>query len=149
MRTSTSPYTYNISMEKSKKHTPSLKEGSERMRNARMKNVAKTISEAIQHSLSCRGQRSNDEMPQLNAVNSPSFKNYNVRYHGDTVVAYAWAEAKNMSLKIFQNYDGGGFNFYICEFETLDAAVLFCTDFSIGDDRAVWAEDDGGEIHYF
>ena len=78
-----------------------------------------------------------------------SFVNYNVRYYGETAEAFAWAETRNMRLKIFTDFDGGGFNFYICEFEILDNAILFRTDFSIDADKSLWAEDVEGKIHYF
>lgn len=77
------------------------------------------------------------------------FVNYNVRYCGETAEAFAWAEARNTHLKIFTDFDGGGFNFYICEFETLDSALLFRTDFSVDANKSLWAEDAEGKIHYF
>ena len=77
------------------------------------------------------------------------FVNYNVRYtEPDASKPRAWAKIRDIRLKIFENFDGGGFNFYICEFETLDNATLFRTDFSIEANNSLWGEDAEGQIHY-
>ena len=76
------------------------------------------------------------------------FVNYNVRYHDRPAQAFEWAKGKDIPLKMFQNYDGGGFNFYICEFATLESAQLFRNDFAISGARSLWAEHTDGSIHY-
>ena len=77
------------------------------------------------------------------------FANYNVRYTElDASKPRAWAKSREIRVNIFENFDGGGFNFYVCEFETLYNATLFRTDFCIEAHNSLWGEDAEGQIHY-
>lgn len=79
---------------------------------------------------------------------SMGYVNYNVRYTGNLEDVLEWSRAMTVPVKIFENFDGGGFNFYIFEFGDLEDAEFFCNDFQIKGDRTLWAEDSQGGIHY-
>jgi hypothetical protein len=76
------------------------------------------------------------------------FLNYNVRYRDRMEAVYAWRETTQIPVKVFENFDGGGFNYYICEFETLGDAEAFRTHFKIQGDKTLWGEDAQGNVHY-
>lgn len=76
------------------------------------------------------------------------FVNYNVRYYSELGPVRLWREAAEIPMKAFENFDGGGFNFYICEFETLEHAETFRDHFQIHGEKTLWAEDAKGGIHY-
>lgn len=76
-----------------------------------------------------------------------AFRNFNVRFTGESDEAHRWAETHNRTLKVFTNFDGGGFNFYICEFLNLADAEQFLLAFPCHTDDKIWAEDTEGKIH--
>ncbi len=73
--------------------------------------------------------------------------NYNVKYRSSVEAAKKWGNETHIPVRVFENFDGGGFNYYICEFDTLAAAERFQQDFKLKGDP-VWGEDADGKIHY-
>lgn len=76
------------------------------------------------------------------------YVNFNVRYRDELDPVRAWRDATKTPMKAFTNFDGGGFNFYICEFETLKDAEAFRHHFQIHGEKTLWAEAADGSIHY-
>lgn len=74
--------------------------------------------------------------------------NYNVRYNDGLEAVRTWRDATQISVTVFENFDGGGFNFYICEFQTLEDAGVFRRHFGIKEHNTLWVEDGDGHIHY-
>ena len=64
--------------------------------------------------------------------------NYNVRYRYELDPVRAWRDATKAPMKAFTNFDGGGFNFYICEFKTLKDAEAFRHHFQIHGEKTLW-----------
>ncbi|MBE7496859.1 MAG: hypothetical protein HS117_18105 [Verrucomicrobiaceae bacterium] len=73
---------------------------------------------------------------------------FNVRYRGSPDAALAWGRENKVHIKLFENFDGGGFNHYICEFATLMDASGFRSHFDIEGDNTLWIEDVSGGIYY-
>jgi hypothetical protein len=88
-------------------------------------------------------------MSQESKANGPpvSFVNYNVKYRSSLEAVTKWRDEANIPVRVFENFDGGGFNFYICEFDTLADAERFRQDFKLTGDP-LWGEDAEGKIHY-
>lgn len=88
-------------------------------------------------------------MSQESTANDPPpcLVNYNVKYRSSVEAVKKWGNETNISVRVFENFDGGGFNYYICEFDTLAAAERFQQDFKLKGDP-VWGEDADGKIHY-
>ena len=88
-------------------------------------------------------------MSQESVANDPpvSFVNYNVKYRSSLEEVRKWRDEANIPVRVFENFDGGGFNFYICEFDTLADAERFRQDFKLTGDP-LWGEDAAGKSHY-
>lgn len=74
--------------------------------------------------------------------------NFNVRYYDRLDAVRKWRDTTQISVTVFENFDGGGFNFYICEFQTLEDACVFRRHFGIKEHNTLWIEDVDGHIHY-
>lgn len=74
--------------------------------------------------------------------------NFNVRCREAPKAALAWGLENNAHIKVFENFDGGGFNCYICEFKTLEEACVFRRHFGIEGRNTLWIEDVEGRVHY-
>lgn len=71
-----------------------------------------------------------------------TFPNYNAKTYRSPREIFQWSEATGIPLKVYENFDGGGWNFNIVEF--LDRAELdrFRQEFDVFD-RA-WIEIENG-----
>lgn len=80
----------------------------------------------------------------------PEFVNYNVNMevHHSINEIWNWRNEYGIQLKVFANIDGSGFNYYMCEFQTLEHAQVFIRHFNITGDRRLWAEGKDGNVHY-
>lgn len=74
--------------------------------------------------------------------------NYNVRYYDGLDAVRTWRDTTQISVTVFENFDGGGFNYYICEFQTLEDACAFRRHFGIKEHNTLWIEDVDGRVHY-
>jgi hypothetical protein len=88
-------------------------------------------------------------MCQESTANDPPacLVNYNVKYRSSVEAVKKWGDEANIPVRVFEKFDGGGFNYYICEFDTFAAAERFQQDFKLKGDP-VWGEDADGKIHY-
>lgn len=70
------------------------------------------------------------------------YPNYNVRISYDFVLdeGYAWCRGQGIPVRTFVNMDGGGMNFDILEFETLEHVLDFARHFNI-DTEDIWVEE--------
>lgn len=75
-------------------------------------------------------------------------ESYNVRYREGLDAVRAWRDTTGISVTVFENFDGGGFNYYICEFTTLEDAHVFRRHFGIKEHNTLWIEDGDGRIDY-
>lgn len=78
----------------------------------------------------------------------PEFVNYNVKAYNSLDEFRRWRDEYKIQLRVFDNYDGSGWNYFICEFQTLEHAQAFMKHFNITGDRKLWAEDKDGHNHY-
>ena len=76
------------------------------------------------------------------------YPNFNVRVHADLHTHRNWCRARDMNVRVFENFDAGGWNFFIFEFVSLEEAKAFATRFEIHDEDSLWIEPRQGEIHY-
>jgi hypothetical protein len=88
-------------------------------------------------------------MSQESTANDPPacLVNFNVKCRSSLESVRKWGDEANIPVRFFENFDGGGFNYYICEFDTLADAERFRQDFKLTGDR-LWGEDAEGKIHY-
>lgn len=75
-------------------------------------------------------------------------ESYNVRYREGLDAVLTWRDTTGISVIVFENFDGGGFNYYICEFTTLKDAWVFRRHFGIEGRDTLWTEDVNGRINY-
>lgn len=73
--------------------------------------------------------------------------NYNVRVYNPDAGHRQWCQDRDIPIALFINYDGGGYNFHIFEFQALEHATAFMAAFEIQGERRLWAEDENGK-HY-
>ena len=76
------------------------------------------------------------------------YPNFNVKVHSDLRTHRNWCRANEVSVRVFENFDGGGWNFFIFEFGSLEDAKAFAIRFGIQDEDSLWVETRQGEIHY-
>ena len=76
------------------------------------------------------------------------YPNFNVRVRSDLHIHRNWCRANEVSVRVFENFDAGGWNFFIFEFGSLEDAKAFATRFEIHDEDSLWIESRQGEIHY-
>jgi hypothetical protein len=76
------------------------------------------------------------------------YPNYNMRVCSEQRVRRNWCRASDIEVRVFENYDGGGFNFYIFEFTSMDHAKTFAEQFNITGENSLWIEDAKKEIQY-
>jgi hypothetical protein len=88
--------------------------------------------------------------PKIKALSyRPRFyPNYNVRVYSGQRVSRNWCRASDIDVRVFENYEGGGFNFYIFEFTTMDHAKGFAEQFKITGETSLWIEDAKKYIQY-
>lgn len=83
---------------------------------------------------------------------TPSYANYNVRvrctFDSPLNDYVQWVKQQGFPLKVFENYDGGGYNFHIFEFQEIAHARVFMLAFDIRGARKLWGEDSQRRIHY-
>jgi hypothetical protein len=77
-----------------------------------------------------------------------SFANYAVKYMGAVEPVRIWHDATQIPVILSTNFDGGGFNFHVCQFEKLCDAEAFREHFKISGEKSLWGEDSVGGIHY-
>lgn len=90
----------------------------------------------------------NDPLLQQCADEPASYPNFNVRVYSGLRKCRDWCRAQNICIRVFENFDGGGFNFYIFEFKLLEQAQTFAAHFDINDELSIWIEKEGKKIHY-
>lgn len=78
----------------------------------------------------------------------PEFANYNVKTNGMPAEQWDWCKAQHYPFRVFINYDGGGYNHHIVEFQALEHARAYMRQFGISGSYRLYAEDVGGGIHY-
>jgi hypothetical protein len=71
-----------------------------------------------------------------------------VRVYSEQRIPRNWCRASDIEVRVFENYDGGGFNFYIFEFTSMDHAKTFAEQFNITGENSLWIEDAKKEIQY-
>jgi hypothetical protein len=76
------------------------------------------------------------------------YPSFNVRVHSDLRTHRNWCRANEVSVTVFENFDGGDWNFFIFEFGSLEDAKAFAIRFGIQDEDSLWVEPRQGEIHY-
>jgi len=68
------------------------------------------------------------------------YPNYNVRLPYALDEGHAWCRGQDILVRKFVNMDGGGINFHILEFETLEHALRFARYFLISRED-IWVEE--------
>jgi hypothetical protein len=53
-----------------------------------------------------------------------------------------------VDVRVFENFDGGGWNYFIFEFTSLENAKAFAIRFGIQDEDSLWIETAQGNIGY-
>ena len=76
------------------------------------------------------------------------YPNFNVRVYSDLHTHRNWCRANDVGVRVFENSDGGGWNFFIFEFVSLEDAKAFAIRFGIQDEDSLWVETAQGEIDY-
>lgn len=90
----------------------------------------------------------NDPLMQQWADEPAIYPNFNVRVYSGLRKCRDWCRVQNIWVRVFENFDGGGFNFYIFEFKSLERARGFAAHFDINGERSIWIEKEGKNIHY-
>jgi len=74
--------------------------------------------------------------------NERFYPNYNVRisFIFDLEEGYAWCRGQGIPVRTFVNMDGGGMNYDILEFESLEHVLRFARHFDI-DTEDIWVEE--------
>lgn len=62
---------------------------------------------------------------------SQRYPNYNVRTRVSLRAICDWRDQSGCAIRIFENFDGGGFNYYIIEFKTMECMRAFMDQFEI------------------
>ena len=96
------------------------------------------------HRMTCE----NDPLVYKVAKQPRHYPNFNVRVYSDLHTHRNWCRANDIDVRVFENSDGGGWNFFIFEFGSLEDAKAFATRFGIQDEDSLWVEPRQGEIHY-
>ena len=76
------------------------------------------------------------------------YPNYNVKVGPNLRLCRNWCRANDIGVRVFENVDGGGWNFFIFEFTTRVDAEAFAARFGIRDENSLWVESEQGEIQY-
>jgi len=76
------------------------------------------------------------------------YPNFNVRVYSDLNTHRNWCRANDVDVRVFENYDGGGWNFFIFEFISQEDAETFAIQFGIQEVHSLWVEPCQGEIQY-
>jgi len=76
------------------------------------------------------------------------YPNHNVRVYTELREGRDWCQEQEVPVRVFTNFDGGGFNFYIFEFQLLEDARAFAKHLDIRGERSIWIEDENQKIHY-
>ena len=76
------------------------------------------------------------------------YPNFNVKVYSDQRSHRNWCRAHDIDVRVFDNFDGGGWNFYIFEFATMNDAEFFAARFKITGQGSLWIETRDGEIQY-
>lgn len=76
------------------------------------------------------------------------YPNFNVRVYSDLHTHRNWCRANDVEVRVFENFDGGGWNFFIFEFVSQEDAKAFAIRFGIQEEHSLWVEPWQGEIHY-
>lgn len=82
------------------------------------------------------------------AGRAQQYPNFNVKVCSDLHTHRNWCRANDVDVRVFENSDGGGWNFFIFEFTSLEDAEAFAIRFGIQDEDSLWVETGQGEIHY-
>ena len=71
-----------------------------------------------------------------------TYPNYNVKSRTPAKEIFVWSERRGIRLRLYDNFDGGGWNFYIVEF--LNPADLneFIQEVDVFDEP--WIENENG-----
>jgi len=89
-----------------------------------------------------------DPQPREREPVPARYPNYNVRVYRDGERLRGWCRGQGIPVRVYESFDGGGFNFYIFEFESLEHARRFVRRFDITGENDVWLEAAKGDIHY-
>ena len=76
------------------------------------------------------------------------YPNFNVRVYSDLHTHRNWCRANDVDVRVFENFDGGGWNYFIFEFTSLENAKAFAIRFGIQDEDSLWIETAQGKIGY-
>ena len=76
------------------------------------------------------------------------YPNFNVSVCSDLHKHRNWCRANDVDVRVFENSDGGGWNFFIFEFTSLENAKAFAIRFRIQDEDSLWIETAQGKIGY-
>lgn len=80
----------------------------------------------------------------------PRRATFNVRLcvsSGGTGAHEAWAATAGVAMRVCFNFDGGGYNFHIFEFNRVEDARAFMQAFDIREVHTLWREDPDGSHH--
>ena len=90
----------------------------------------------------------NDPLIYETARQPRHYPNFNVRVYSDLHAHRNWCRANDVDVRVFENSDGGGWNFFIFEFKRQEDAETFATRFEIQEENSLWMETAQGEIDY-
>jgi hypothetical protein len=90
----------------------------------------------------------NDPLIYETAKRPRLYPNFNVRVYSDLHTHRNWCRANDVDVRVFENFDGGGWNYFIFEFTSLENAKAFAIRFGIQDEDSLWIEIAQGEIGY-
>jgi hypothetical protein len=90
----------------------------------------------------------NDPLIYETAKRPQLYPNFNVRVYSDLHTHRNWCRANDVDVRVFENFDGGGWNYFIFEFTSLENAKAFAIRFGIQDEDSLWIETAQGKIGY-
>jgi hypothetical protein len=95
-----------------------------------------------------RTTQQNDPLIKALSERPRFYPNYNMRVCSEQRVRRNWCRASDIEVCVFENYDGGGFNFCIIEFTSMNHAETCAEQFNITGENSLWIEDTKKEIQY-